>query len=75
MKYKLWWLPNQDFDGTQKLIGTFDSEQEATKYIYGYFKSRGVEIPYFNSWKRKDTDITIIDYSSHLHYYALERIK
>lgn len=74
MKYKLWWLPNQEFDGTEKLINTFNSHEDAIKDIIRYFDSNGVTIPYFREWREQDTDITFVDYSSHLHYYAIERV-
>lgn len=74
MKYKLWWLPNQEFDGTEKLINTFNSHEDAIKDIIRYFDSKGVAIPYFREWREQDTDITFVDYSSHLHYYAIERV-
>lgn len=74
MKYKLWWLPNQEFDGTEKLINTFNSHEDAIKDIIRYFDSKGVTIPYFREWREQDTDITFVDYSSHLHYYAIERV-
>lgn len=74
MKYKLWWLPNQEFDGTEKLINIFNSHEDAIKDIIRYFDSKGVTIPYFREWREQDTDITFVDYSSHLHYYAIERV-
>lgn len=74
MKYKLWWLPNQEFDGTEKLINTFNSHEDAIKDIIRYFDNKGVTIPYFREWREQDTDITFVDYSSHLHYYAIERV-
>lgn len=74
MKYKLWWLPNQEFDGAEKAIGIFNSHADAIKDIINFFDRKGVTIPYFREWKEQDTDIIFIDYSSHLHYYAIERI-
>lgn len=74
MKYKLWWLPNQEFDGSEKEIGIFDSHVDALKNIEDFFKQHGIEIPYMREWREQDSDITLVDYSSHLHYYAIERL-
>lgn len=74
MNYRLWWLPNQVFDGTEKSVGIFNSHADAIKDIINFFDRKGVNIPYFREWKEQDTDIIFIDYSSHLHYYAIERI-
>ena len=74
MKYKLWWLPNQEFDGTEETIGIFNSHADAIKDIINFFDKKGVTIPYFREWKEQDTDIIFIDYSSNLHYYDIERI-
>lgn len=74
MNYRLWWLPNQVFDGTEKSVGIFNSHADAIKDIINFFGRKGVNIPYFREWKEQDTDIIFIDYSSHLHYYAIERI-
>lgn len=71
MKYELYWLPNQKFDGLEKKIGIFDSHADVLENIEDFFKQRGIEIPYFREWKEKDSDTTIIDYGSHLHYYAI----
>lgn len=71
MKYELYWLPNQEFDGLEKKIGIFDSHTDALKNIEDFFKQRGIEILCMREWKEKDTDTTIIDYGSHLHFYAI----
>lgn len=47
MKYKLWWLPNQEFDGTEESIGIFNSHADAIKDIINFFDKKGVTIPYF----------------------------
>ena len=39
--------------------------------IENYFKRLGIKVAYMREWKEKDTDITMIDYGSHLHYYAI----
>lgn len=71
MKYELYWLPNQEFDGLEKKIGTFDNHMEALDDIENYFKRLGLKVDYMREWKEKNTDITMVDYGSHLHYYAI----
>ena len=40
MKYKLWWLPNQEFDGTEESIGIFNSHADAIKDIINFFDKK-----------------------------------
>lgn len=69
--YDLYFLENKDFDGTEKFIGTFKTEEKALDNISNFFKKQGIDIDYFNMWTRPNTDTTIIDYGSYTHYYAL----